>query len=123
MANSFAQLETLTRELRRQATASVNALHTIRARTSRVLGATAAFATLAAEIDVLARRLIDRDCAARIRWDAEERIAFMHELHALVDQLEILQQTYADELSCIAPPRAPAQPPSGQKRRWRIFSP
>lgn len=123
MANSVAQLEGLTRELRRQVIASTNALHTIRARTSSVLRATAAFAALATDIDVLARRLSERDSVARLRRDADERIVFMQELHLLVDQLESYQQLFAEELSSIAPPTAPAETPAAQKRRWRIWAP
>lgn len=103
--------------------ASTNALHTIRARTSSVLRATAAFAALATDIDVLARRLSERDSVARLRRDADERIVFMQELHLLVDQLESYQQLFAEELSSIALPTAPAETPAAQKRRWRIWAP
>jgi hypothetical protein len=123
VANSVAQLEGLTRELRRQATASTNALHTIRARTSRVMRATAAFAALTTDIDALARRLTERDSVARLRRDADERIAFMQDLHVLVDQLESFQQLYAEELSSVAPPPSPAAKQATQKRRWRIWAP
>lgn len=116
MANSVAKLQTTLTELGRQIEASVDGLHTIRARTSRVLRATSAFSTLAGEVRSLRRRLSEPALAAQLLRDEADRAAFQEELHLYIDQLESYRHTYAEELSLATPRRAPPQPPW-----WRVF--
>ena len=103
-------------ELRRQTDASVSALHTIRARTSKVLAATEAFSALSAEVSVLTRSLWVPPTAARLNQDAAARALFQQELHLLIDQLDSFRQRYAPELSITTP-----LPPKPKKPWWRVF--
>jgi len=106
MANAVVKLQATLTELGRQVTASVDALHTIRARTSKVLLATAAFGALAVEVDVLRRRLASTAVAAELLRDDDDRATFHAELHRLIDQLESYRLVYAAELSLATARRA-----------------
>ena len=118
MANAVVKLQATLTELSRQVTASVDALHTIRARTSKVLLATAAFGALAVEVDVLrsapcGRRLASTAVAAELLRDDDDRATFHAELHRLIDQLESYRLVYAAELSLAAARRGPPRPAAG----------
>jgi len=116
VAGHVAKLRAMVTELRRQTDASVEALHTIRARTSRVLGATEAFGALSAEIGALGRRLDLPVAAARLNATAEERAAFQAELHLLIDLLESYRQRFAPELAATKLRRTPPK-----RRWWHVF--
>ena len=115
VASDIAKLRALVAELRRQTEASVEGLHTIRARTSNVLAATTAFSTLATEIAALGRRL-----SAPLPGDldniASERAAFHQELHLLIDQLDTYRQRYGAELAMTV-----QRKPKPKKRWWHVF--
>jgi hypothetical protein len=112
VAEPFSKLQAMVGELQRQADASVRALHTIRARTSKVMAATAAFSALADEVGLVARRLA-KPTARDTYANAADRAALQEELHLLVDQLESFRQSYNAELALVA-----ARPPAVKKRRW-----
>ncbi|HYJ10793.1 MAG TPA: hypothetical protein VEX18_17345 [Polyangiaceae bacterium] len=101
--------------MQRQADASVRALHTIRARTSNVMAATAAFSALADEIGLLAQRLA-KPTAGDTYANAADRAALQEELHLLVDQLDNFRQSYTAELALVA-----ARPPQVKRRWWRAL--
>jgi hypothetical protein len=116
VASQIAQLKLTVAELRRQTDASLAALHTIRARTSKVLAATEAFSALSAEAAALAHRLMLPVAVDRLNEDVREREAFRHELHLLIDQLDGFRQRYASELAATTPRRPPPKKPW-----WRVF--
>ncbi len=92
-------------------------LHTIRARTSKVLAATASFTALSAELAALSRALWAPATVDRLNQDAAEREAFERRLRALLDELEALRERFESELSRAVPaPRPPKKP------WWRMFS-
>jgi methyl-accepting chemotaxis protein len=112
MAGHVAKLQSMIAELRRQTDATVSGLHTIRARTSKVLAATEAFTRLSEEVAALTRALWTPDVIARLNEDATERSLLLQQLHLLIDQLDAFRQHYAGELS-LTTPRAPKP-----KRPW-----
>ena len=101
-------------ELRRQTDASVAGLHSIRARTSKVLVATDAFTTLSREIAALGRALWDPVLIARVNQDPTERALFQQQLSLLIDQLDAFRQRFASELADSRPP-----PPRPKQPWWR----
>ena len=116
VASHVAKLQVMLAELRRQTDASVAALHTIRARTSKVLAATEAFSALSAEVAALTRSLWAPPTVARLNQDAAERALFQQDLHLLIDQLDSFRQRYAAELSITTP-----LPPKPKKPWWDVF--
>lgn len=104
-------------ELRRQSDASVAGLHTIRARTSRVLAATDAFTTLSREIAGLGRALWEPVLITRLNQDHTERAVFQQQLRLLIDQLDAFRQRYASELLQSRPP-----PPRQKRPWWHVWS-
>jgi hypothetical protein len=115
MPDGFGKLQAMVIELERQAGASVRALHTIRARTSRVLAATAAFSALADEVVSLGRRLAQpkaRDTYA----NPADRAALQAELSLLIEQLDGYRQLYTAELALVE-----ARKPKAKRRWWRAF--
>ena len=124
MANGVVKLQATLTELNRQVMVSVDALHTIRARTSKVLLATAAFGALAVEVEALRRRLAEPAVAAQLLRDEDERAAFQGEVHRFIDQLESHRDAYAGELSLATLRRPPPRVRWWQlgrafTRRWR----
>jgi hypothetical protein len=115
VSDPFSKLQAMVVELQRQADASVRALHTIRARTSKVMAATAAFSALADEIGLVARRLA-KPTARDTYADAADRAALQEELHLLVDQLDNFRQSYTAELALVT-----ARPPQVKRRWWRAL--
>jgi hypothetical protein len=111
-----AKLQGMLAELRRQTDASVSALHTIRARTSKVLAATEAFSALSAELVVLTHSLSAPTTVARLNEDAAERALFRQELHLLIEQLDSFRLRFAAELSITTP-----LPPKPRKPWWHVF--
>lgn len=103
-------------ELRRQTDASVAGLHTIRARTSKVLAATEAFTVLSLEIGALTETLWSPLSIARLNGDSVERAVFNQQLRLLIDQLDAFRVRYASELSQSTPP-----PPKPKKPWWYVF--
>jgi hypothetical protein len=116
VASHVAKLQDMLAELRRQTDASVSALHTIRARTSKVLAATDAFSALSTELAVLTRSLSAPPTIARLDQDAAERALFRQELHLLIEQLDSFRLRYAAELSITTP-----LPPKPRKPWWHVF--
>lgn len=117
MPSHVAKLQAMLAELRKQTDASLQGLHTIRARTSKVLAATEAFTALATEAATMNRSLWAPTTASRLNDNAADRAAFQEELRLLVDELDTLRQRYASELAL-----ATSLPPPPKKPWWRIFS-
>ena len=115
VARHVARLEATLRDLRRRTDASVRGLHAIRARTSKVIEATAAFTALSEELVSLSRSLWSPPIAQRLKEDAGAREAFARRLRSLLEELEALERRHAAELSC-----APSTS-AGKKRWWRLF--
>lgn len=116
MASDFAKLRCAVAELRRQTDACVAALHTIRARTSKVLAATDAFSALSREVEQLGRALSAPPTALRLKRSAIERALFQQDVHLLLDQLDGFRSRYAAELLLTTP-----LPPKPKKPWWRLF--
>lgn len=106
--------------LRGEADATVAALHTIRARTSKVLEATAAFSAVSAEAAALRSPLERPARAARLELDADGRLALQLDLGQLLDRLERYRRTYAAELAQV-PARSPPPPPKARRHWWHVF--
>jgi len=117
VASHVAQLQALVAELRRQTDAAVRGLYAVRARTSKVLMATEAFAALSARVTNLNHSLWTPTMADRLNGDAVARWDFEEEVRQLSHELEELRQRYETELLLTTP-----VPPPPKKPWWRVFS-
>ena len=106
--------------IERTAATSVEALHRIPARTSRVLAATSAFSMLNMEARSLSQVVCTLVTLARASEDSLDRAYIERELSELREELRALELRHAKELA-LAVAHARQQSPAPRKRWWEIW--
>lgn len=117
MARGVRDLQERIALLQRHAAATVQSLHHIRARTSRVLAATGAFAALEGEARSLSEVVRN---LSRVNDESVDRPYVESELERLRNSMHDLRQRFSSELVSAAKSEPPA-PSSRRKPWWRFW--
>lgn len=107
--------------LQRHAAASVQSLHHIRARTSRVLAATSAFTAFEVEARSLREVVRTLVSLARASDESVDRGYVERELSRLREGFCELQRRFSRELVSAAESERPPPPPPLMKRWWQLW--
>jgi hypothetical protein len=119
MSRGVKDLQAQIAMLERQAAASVESLHHIRARTSRVLAATGAFTTQEKEIRSLSHAVRDLANLDHVHDDSVDRPSVERELARLRAGLRELQLRFSSELA--SGTKLERASPSSRRRPWWRF--
>lgn len=119
MQNAARELEARIAMLQGQTAATVEALHHVRARTTRVLAATSAFTKLNGAVGSLDQvvRTLGRSRASE---DSVDKESIERAIERLQNDLHELRESYSKELLCAAESSRPP-PRTARRGRWWHF--